>query len=311
MRKKVLVIMNSIETIDISKDSTYQLMVAAQKMGHDLYYVMPGSLSISSSSAKGHIGNIKLYENKEDFYEISNISESIIKKFNYVLMRLDPPVDDNYMYITYILDIIQKNNIKVINPGNSLRNNNEKLITLNFPKHIPETIVTCSTKELKNFLLKYKKIILKPLNLMGGRSIYLLDENDKNANVIFEDMTKLDSKYIMAQEYLPESEKGDKRIIIINGKVFKEAVIRVPSSDDHRGNIASGGTIRKYILNKKEISICEEVALYLKKEGIIFAGIDMIGEKITEVNITSPTCIAEINKFHNLNLGEIFWKEVL
>ena len=149
-------------------------------------------------------------------------------------MRIDPPVDNNYIYKTYILDLIENYNVKVLNSGYSLRNYNEKLITLNFPKHIPDTIVTSNKKDIENFKNKHKKIILKPLNLMGGRSIYLLEELDKNLNVIYEDMTDLGRNYIMAQEYLEDAKKGDKRIIIINGIVIKEAAIRISSNNDHR-----------------------------------------------------------------------------
>ena len=145
---------------------------------------------------------------------------------------------------------------------------------------------------------------------MGGRSIYFIENTEKNLNVIFEDMTSFGNNYIIAQEYLEDAKKGDKRIIVINGKVIKEAVIRVSDDKDHRANLASGGSIKKYILNKEEIKICENIANFLSRENIFFAGIDMIGNKITEINITSPTCIAEINKFHNIDLGKFFWEQL-
>ena len=145
---------------------------------------------------------------------------------------------------------------------------------------------------------------------MGGHSIYLIDEKDKNFNVILEDLTNRGRNYIIAQKYIDEAINGDKRIIIINGEVIKEAVIRKPNFEDHRSNLASGGTIEKYILNSDEVKICNEIAFFLKKEDIFFAGVDMIGDKITEVNITSPTCIAEINKFHNVDLGKKFWNKI-
>ena len=145
---------------------------------------------------------------------------------------------------------------------------------------------------------------------MGGRSIYMLEENDKNLNVIFEDMTNMGRDPIIVQQYLEEAKDGDKRIIIINGEVIRESVIRIPNKNDHRSNLASGGSIEKYLLDKDEFKICEKVATFLKKENIQFAGLDMIGNKITEINITSPTCVAEINKFHNINLGKYFWKKL-
>jgi glutathione synthase len=225
-------------------------------------------------------------------------------------MRKDPPVDNNYIYMTYILDLIDKKNTKVINSGFALRNQNEKLITLNFPKHIPESIITSKKEDVEEFKKIHKKIILKPLNLMGGHSIYLIGEKDKNFNVILEDLTNRGRNYIIAQKYIDEATNGDKRIIIINGEVIKEAVIRKPNFEDHRSNLASGGTIEKYILNSDEVKICNEIAFFLKKEDIFFAGVDMIGDKITEVNITSPTCIAEINKFHNVDLGKKFWNKI-
>ena len=310
MSKNILMIMDPIESININKDTTWQLMLSAQNLDYELHYLIPGTLAISSLEPVGEIARIKLSDNKVSSYSLSKSKKSILSKFDYILMRIDPPVDNNYIYKTYILDLIKNYNVKVLNSGYSLRNYNEKLITLNFPKHIPDTIVTSNKKDIENFKNKHKKIILKPLNLMGGRSIYLLEELDKNLNVIYEDMTDLGRNYIMAQEYLEDAKKGDKRIIIINGIVIKEAAIRISSNNDHRSNIASGGNIEKYILNEEEIKICEEVASFLIEKNIFFAGIDMIGNKITEVNITSPTCVTEINEFHNIDLGKMFWEHL-
>ena len=310
MSKNILMIMDPIESININKDTTWQLMLSAQNLDYELHYLIPGTLAISSLEPVGEIARIKLSDNKVPSYSLSKSKKSILSKFDYILMRIDPPVDNNYIYKTYILDLIKNYNVKVLNSGYSLRNYNEKLITLNFPKHIPDTIVTSNKKDIENFKNKHKKIILKPLNLMGGRSIYLLEELDKNLNVIYEDMTDLGRNYIMAQEYLEDAKKGDKRIIIINGIVIKEAAIRISSNNDHRSNVASGGNIEKYILNEEEIKICEEVASFLIEKNIFFAGIDMIGNKITEVNITSPTCVTEINEFHNIDLGKMFWEHL-
>jgi len=310
MNKKVLVIMDPIESINIEKDTTYQLMLSAQNIGHELYYLMPGTLAIRSLEPVGMAARIKITKDKIPFYNLSDKSDFILSDFDYILMRQDPPVDNNYIYKTYILDLIKNYESKVINTGHSLRNYNEKLIILNFPEHIPDTLVTSDKKNLENFKKNHKKIILKPLNLMGGRSIYFIENIDKNLNVIFEDMTNLGKNYIIAQEYLEDANKGDKRIIVINGKVIKESVIRVSNNEDHRSNIASGGSIEKHILNKEEIKICENVAKFLKAKNIFFAGIDMIGNKITEINITSPTCLAEINKFHNKDIGKFFWEQL-
>ena len=310
MSKKVLVIMDPIESINVEKDTTYQLMLSAQNIGHALYYLMPGTLAIRSLEPVGMAARIKITKDKTPFYNLSDKLDYILSDFDYILMRQDPPVDNNYIYKTYILDLIKNYETKVINTGYSLRNYNEKLIILNFPEHIPDTIVTSDKKNLENFKKNHKKIILKPLNLMGGRSIYFIENIDKNLNVIFEDMTNLGKNYIIAQEYLEDVNKGDKRIIVINGKVIKESVIRVSNNKDHRSNIATGGSIKKYILNKEEIKICENVAKFLKEKNIFFAGIDMIGNKITEINITSPTCLVEINKFHNKDIGKFFWEQL-
>jgi len=310
MSKKVLVIMDPIESINVEKDTTYQLMLSAQNIGHKLYYLIPGTLAIRSLQPVGMAARIKITKDKTPFYNLSDKLDYILSDFDYILMRKDPPVDNNYIYKTYILDLIKNYETKVINTGYSLRNYNEKLIILNFPEHIPDTIVTSDKKNLENFKKNHKKIILKPLNLMGGRSIYFIENTDKNLNVIFEDMTNLGKNYIIAQEYLEDVNKGDKRIIVINGKVIKESVIRVSNNEDHRSNIASGGSIEKHILNKEEIKICENVAKFLKAKNIFFAGIDMIGNKITEINITSPTCLAEINKFHNKDIGKFFWEQL-
>ena len=310
MIEKVLIIMDPIESINIKKDTTYQLILSAQEIGHEVYYLIPGSLAVKNLKPKAQIGKLKINKDTSPFFEISDIEELNLDTFNYILMRKDPPVDNNYIYMTYILDLIDKKNTKVINSGFALRNQNEKLITLNFPKHIPESIITSKKEDVEEFKKIHKKIILKPLNLMGGHSIYLIGEKDKNFNVILEDLTNRGRNYIIAQKYIDEATNGDKRIIIINGEVIKEAVIRKPNFEDHRSNLASGGTIEKYILNSDEVKICNEIAFFLKKEDIFFAGVDMIGDKITEVNITSPTCIAEINKFHNVDLGKKFWNKI-
>jgi len=310
MSKKVLFIMDPIESIDIKKDTTYQLILSAQEFGYKAFYLTPETLSINSDGPVGKIGELKINKNNEPFFKILNIKSSYLSDFDYILMRKDPPVDNNYLYVTQILDSINKKYSKVINPGFTLRNHNEKLITLNFPKHIPESLVSCNRDDIEKFRNIHKNIILKPLNLMGGRSVYFLEEKDKNFNVIFEEITNMGKNYILAQKYIKEASIGDKRIIVINGEVYKEAVIRKPNATDHRSNLAAGGTIEKYLLNEEEINICNEIANFLQNENIYFAGIDMIGKKITEINITSPTCISEINKFHNINLGMKFWEKI-
>ena len=310
MSKKVLIIMDPIESINIKKDTTYQLILSAQEYGHEVFYLTPETLSVNSNGPVGEISKLIINAQENPFFKISNTKSCKLSEFDYVLMRKDPPVDNNFIYITHILDSIDKKNTKVINSGFSLRNHNEKLITLNFPKHAPESLVTCNKREIEKFRDLHKNIILKPLNLMGGRSVYFLEERDKNFNVIFEEITNMGKNYILAQRYIPEAVNGDVRIIVINGEVYKEAVIRKPNRNDHRSNLASGGTIEKYLLNKNEINICSEIANFLRNEKIYFAGIDMIGSKITEINITSPTCISEINNFHDINLGIKFWEKI-
>ena len=308
MTKKVLIIMDPLESINIKKDTTYQLIISAQEFGHKVYYLKPETLSINSMGPTGKIYEVEVSKKNSYPLKISNVKSYNLSDFDFILMRKDPPVDNNYIYMTHVLDSVNNKHTRIINPGFTLRNHNEKLITLNFPEHIPKSLVTCNKEDIQEFKSMHKKIILKPLNLMGGRSVYFLDQNDKNFNVIFEEITNMGKNYILAQKYIEEAINGDKRIITINGKVFKEAAIRIPNINDHRSNLASGGTIEKYILNKEEISICKEIASFLKKERIYFAGIDMIGKKITEINITSPTCIAEINQFHKINLGIKFWE---
>ena len=310
MNKKILIIMDPIESINIQKDTTYQLMLSAAKLNYELYYLIPKSLAIESFEAVGEIAKLDIYHDSENFYKLSSPLKEGISNFDFVLMREDPPVDNNYIYKSFILDLVKENKTKVINSGFALRNFNEKLIILNFPKYIPDTIVTSNKKDIENFKKKHQKIILKPLNLMGGRSIYYIEELDKNFNVIFEDMTDMGRNYIMAQKFLEEVAEGDKRIIIINGNVIEQSIIRKSSENDHRSNIASGGYIEKYTLNSNEKKICKEVGNYLSSNNIFFAGVDMIGEKITEINITSPTCIAEINKIHDIDVGKIFWEQL-
>ncbi len=310
MSKSVLVIMDPIDSIKVEKDTTFQILLSAQEINYKLYYLKPESLYIEKNQTKGFSQSLKVFDNNTNWFELSSEKDCELGAFDYILMRKDPPVDVNYINITYLLDNIKNNKTKIINNSSSLRNVNEKTSILDFPNYITETIVTSKKDSIKFFLDKHKKIILKPLNLMGGESVYLLEQNKDNVEGIIDKITNYEKNTIMVQKFLPEIKNGDKRILIINGKPIAEAIIRVPGKNNYIANIAAGGKAEKYIANKRDLEIAEKVSSYLVNKDIFFAGIDIIGDYLTEINITSPTCMREINYFHNLDLGRKFWMEM-
>jgi glutathione synthase len=242
-----------------------------------------------------------------DWFETGAEQEIALGDLDVILMRKDPPFDIEYIYTSYILERAEEAGALIVNRSRALRDMNEKVFTAWFPDCSPDTLITRSMSKIKAFLVEHGRIVVKPLHSMGGRSIFVVDSSDKNANVIFETLTDYGRAFAMAQVYVPEISQGDKRILLIDGEPVLHSLARVPPADDHRGNLVVGAVGEGRDLSKRDLWICSRVGPVLKERGVIFAGIDIIGDYLTEINVTSPTGIRELDNLFGLNIaGDLF-----
>ena len=289
------IIMDPIDSINPKKDSTFALISALQNKCI-IEYIYPETLSFLDGKISGKSSKVRVFKNRKVFYELGYKREIDLNNLDAVLFRTDPPVNEKYMQLTYILDQIEKRGTLVINSPQSIRDMNEKILGLELSSKRVSTIITSNINKLKIFIKVNKKVVLKPLNLMGGKDIRLISSKDKIIENILLALTNNERKLILAQKYLPDIKKGDTRIIIYNGKVFPKGLVRYPPKNDFRANLSFGGKFKISNISKKYISHLENVAEFLRINRIYFAGVDMIGDIITEINITSPTGIQEIDK---------------
>ena len=305
---KLAVVMDPIERIKPEKDGTLDLLLSAQSFGYELTRFHSEELRISDGVPLGIGRSISVFDDINSWFNYGSENEFCLNDFDVILMRKDPPFDMEYIYSTDVLDLAKMNGAKVINEPSAIRNLNEKVSITLFPNVTPPTLVSSSQQDLRSFLNEHKKIVVKPLDGMGGRSIFIVEKGEKNTNTIFEEMTKNDSKTIMAQKYIPEIKNGDKRIHLVFGKHVDMALARVPSEEDHRGNLVMGavGEVRK--LTQRDEEICNQIGATLLKAGVYFAGIDVIGDYLSEINITSPTGMREISKNSEVNVSDVFFK---
>lgn len=304
---KIAFLMDDISTISPTKDSTLALMIEAQKRGWELYYFQLDDLVMKGDSPEALMFQVKVMPSPQSWYELGESSCRALTDMDVIMMRKDPPFNLDYITATYILERAQEMGVMVLNDPKSLRDENEKIFAMRFPLCCPPSLLSRSMNEIKAFLEEHKKIVLKPLDLMGGRSIFVLEHNDPNCGVIIEHMTQKGSHFVQAQKYIPEIQQvGDKRIILIDGEFFPYAITRIPKRGDHRGNISAGARVEGVQLTERDRWICNQIAPVLKAKNIHFAGIDIIGDYLTEINITSPTGIQEIDKIFGTNLaGEL------
>ena len=287
------IIMDPIQNIDITKDSTIAIIESLQKSSK-IFYIIPGTLHINNKKVYGELGRLKIDSKKQKFYEISSPRLVELTELDCVLFRLDPPVDEYYIQLTYILDHLESQGVLIINSHQSLRDFNEKILgNILSNKQIP-TIITSNKNHIMDFLKKYKKIVLKPMNLMAGKGIISLSYNDDTDFLAKEfDESK---QYVICQKFINEIIYGDTRILITNGVVHEDVLVRYPPKNDFRSNLSYGGKYEVKKINNKYLNHLKEVAEYLKYNRIYFAGVDMIGDYITEINITSPTGIKQIEE---------------
>ncbi len=305
---KLAVVMDPIERIKPEKDGTLDLLLSAQSFGYELTRFHSEELKIIDGRPLGIGRSITVNDDVKNWFAYGTENEFCLSDFDVILMRKDPPFDMEYIYATYILDLAKMGGAKVINDPSAIRNLNEKVSITMFPSVTPPTLVTSNQSDLESFLNQQEKIVVKPLDGMGGRSIFIVEKGEPNTNTIFEEMTRDNSKTIMAQKYIPEIKDGDKRIHLVFGNHLDMALARVPSEKDHRGNLVMGavGEVRK--LTQRDIEICKTIGGTLLKGGVYFAGIDVIGDYLSEINITSPTGMREISKNSDVNISDRFFE---
>ena len=303
MTIKLGVVMDPIGSINPKKDSTFAMLLAAQRRGCELHYLELGDLSLRDGRAYGWMRAITVTDDPKHWFEIGAHTTQPLAALDVILMRKDPPVDSEYLYATYMLELAEAEGALVLNKPQSLRDCNEKLFTARFPQCTPPTRVTRSAAEIRSFLQEHGDIILKPLHGMGGHGIFRIHSGDHNINVVIETLTQLGSRYIMAQRYLPEIRAGDKRILMIDGEPVPYALARIPAAGETRGNLAAGGSGVGVALSERDRWIAGEVGPVLKEKGLAFVGLDVIGDYLTEINVTSPTCIRELDALYGLDIA--------
>jgi len=304
---KIAVVMDPIERIKPHKDSSFAMMLEARRRGHEVHYLTADQMYCKHSQTRAATQVIEVRDQATDWFSLQAASDRPMSDFDVVLMRKDPPFDMEYIMDTYMLDQIGSEHTHVINKPQALRDANEKFFTEAFPECTPENIISRDVDILKSAVRELGEVIIKPMDGMGGQSIFKTSKNDKNLNVILETVTQNGTKTTMIQRYIPDISAGDKRILLINGTPVPYALARIPSDADFRGNLAKGGTGKGLELSNSDRRICELVGPKLKAMGIVFAGIDVIGDYLTEVNVTSPTCIRELDEIFDLNIaGDLF-----
>jgi glutathione synthase len=303
-RVRLVVVMDPIETINPAKDSTLAILLAAQARGWEIYYAEQHDLYLRDGVAWANLAPLELFDDLRTWFTRGTAVTSRLGDFDAVLMRKDPPFDMEYIYSTYILDRAQEQGAKVFNRPRGLRDMNEKVYTAWFPECCAPTLVTRNMRDMGAFLREHGKAVCKPLDGMGGRSIFVLEEGDKNRNVVFETLTDYGRRYAIVQRYLPEIvTAGDCRVILVDGEPVPFALQRMPAAEDNRGNLAAGARAESRALNARDRWLCSIIGPALKAAGMIFVGLDVIGDYVTEINVTSPTGIRELNKKHGVDIG--------
>lgn len=306
MPLKIGVVMDPIARIHFKKDTTLAFLLEAQKRHHSLSYFEQKDLFVLDGLAYGMARKLQVYNQPEHYYTLSDESVIKLQELDIILMRKDPPFDMQYIYTTYILELAEKQGVIVVNKPQGLRDANEKLFAQWFPQCMPKTLVSNVAHRIKEFISEHKDVVLKPLHAMGGGSIFRVVESDVNTNVIIETLSENGSQFIMVQKFIPEITTGDKRILLINGEPIPFALARIPKKGEIRGNLAAGGTGIGVELTEHDYWICQQVGPILKQKGLLFVGLDVIGEYLTEINVTSPTCVRELEAIYAINISGQF-----
>lgn len=301
---RLAVVMDPINSIHPKKDSTLAMLLEAQARGWQLFYLEQGDLFCQGAECWGVVTELEVFHDLTRWFRLGKKSEQALSGFHTVLMRKDPPIDFEYFVSTYLLDYVKPSGTLVVNRPDALRAINEKIYTLKFTDCVPTTLITRQASRIRAFVAEQGEVIVKPLYAMGGYSIFKVTPEDPNLNVILETVTQQGRQTIMAQRYIPEVvTHGDKRILMIDGEPIPYALARFPAKGESRANLAVGGEGRGVPLTARDYAICEQVAPFLQEQGVMFAGLDVIGDYLTEVNVTSPTGIRELDRQFNLNIS--------
>ncbi len=306
----IVVVMDPIGAIRIAKDSTFAMLLEAQRRGHRLHYVRPGGLSLRDGAAIADCQPLAVRDDPAGWFELGTASHRALGRGDAVLVRTDPPVDSEYIHDTQILGIAQAAGAMVVNDPRGLRDYNEKLAALLFPQCCPPTLVSRDAAALKAFVATHGDAVLKPLDGMGGRSIFRVRAGESNQNVILETLVQGGRSLAMAQRYLPEISDGDKRILLVDGEPVDYCLARIPQGDEFRGNLAAGGRGEGRPLSDRDRWIAAQVGPEMKRRGMLFVGLDVIGDYLTEVNVTSPTCIRELDRQFGLNIAGLLFDAI-
>ncbi len=306
-KMRIGVVMDPIGGISPKKDSSLAMLLEAERRGAEIHYMRQQDLRLVAGEALAISRRLNVRDDERDWYTTGEASDIRLGDLDVILMRKDPPFDMEYVYTTYILERAEQAGALIVNEPQALRDMNEKAFTAWFPQCAPLTMITRSMPDMKAFLAEHGRIVVKPLEGMGGKSVFVVSREDRNANVIFETLTNNGARFAMAQVYLPEISEGDKRILLIDGEAIAYSLARIPPADDNRGNLVMGAVGEGRELTDREKWICGEVGPVLRDNGVIFCGIDVIGDYLTEINVTSPTGIRELDRIFDLNIaGSLF-----
>ncbi|MBZ0335221.1 glutathione synthetase [Marinobacter sp. JH2] len=299
------IIMDPIEDIHFKKDSSLAMLLAAQNRGWELEYMELQDMYLAGGQARASTRSLTVRANPDDWFSYGASQDRALGDLDVILMRKDPPVDREFLMATYILDAAEQQGALVVNPASTLRDCNEKLFAAQFEDLTPPLIVTRSSQRFREFYAEHGDIIMKPVDGMGGRSIFRVKENDANLGVIIETLTNYGEHQAMAQKFVPEISNGDKRILLIDGEPVPYALARIPSQGENRGNLAAGGRGEGRELTDRDREICARVAPVIKEKGLMFVGLDVIGDYLTEINVTSPTCIRELDAQFGIDISAL------
>ncbi|MBA4503670.1 glutathione synthase [Marinobacterium marinum] len=303
MTVKVGIVMDPIEAISYKKDSSLAMLWAAQRKGWELHYMEQQHLFLRDGTVKAQMAPLKVAMDPNAWFERGDYVIRDLAELDVILMRKDPPFDNEFIYSTHLLAMAETQGTLIVNRTGSLRDFNEKLFATHFPQCCPPVLVTRREDLLRQFHAEHKDVIFKPLDGMGGSSIFHIREDGTNLGVIIETLTAHGTQTIMAQKYIPEIKDGDKRILMIDGEPVPYALARIPMAGETRGNLAAGGRGEGRPLSDRDRWIAEQVGPTLKAKGLLFVGLDVIGDYLTEINVTSPTCIRELDDQFNLDIG--------
>ncbi len=306
-RKHLIMVMDDIERINIVKDTSFALLLEGQRRGYRVFYLGERNLFLQGQRAGAVMRPLKVRDDPAGWFELGETVRHEFGPDDLVLMRADPPVDPDYLHATYLLEQAESAGALVVNRPRALRDFNEKLAIARFPHLMPATLVSASHDQLRRFIVEHRQAVLKPLDGMGGRGIFLARDDDPNLNSMFEALTGGELRPAMVQEFLPAISEGDKRILVIGGEPADHVLARIPGGQDFRGNLARGGRGEGRPLSASDRAIAEALGPVLMENGIYLAGLDVIGDRLTEINVTSPTCIRELDAQFGLNLaGRLF-----